>query len=158
MKNIIRLSSFLFLFSAVTFLSSCEEETLVNPDLVITNGLDMTGGQEVPVVSTPGTGNLDVRYDKTSKQLVLTFAWGNLTDSVTAMHIHGPALQGVPGPVVVPFTNFITNRYGTHSQTFLVDEVTLKEAELLGNQYYINIHTKTYPAGEIRGQIIFDEQ
>ena len=156
MKNIIRLSSFLLLFSAFTFITSCEEETLNNPDLVITNGLDMTGGQEVPVVSTPGTGNLDVRYDRASKLLTLTFAWGNLTDSVTAMHIHGPALPGVSAPVLVPFTNFVKSRYGTHSQAFVVDEVTLKEAELLGSQYYINIHTKTYPAGEIRGQIVFE--
>ena len=157
MKNTLRLSSFLLLFSAFTFITSCEEETLNNPDLLITNGLDMTGGQEVPVVSTPGTGNLDVRYDRTSKQLSVTFAWGNLTDSVTAMHIHGPALPGVSGPVKVPFTNFPKGRYGTHTQTFMVDEVALKEAELLNNEYYINIHTKTYPAGEIRGQIMFEQ-
>ena len=158
MKNIIRLSTFLLLFSSFTFLTSCEEDNLNNPDLVITNGLDITGGQETPAVATRGAGNLDVRYDKASKQLALTFAWGNLTDSVTAMHIHGPALPGVPGPVLVPFTNFPKGRYGTHTQTFTVDGVTLKEAELFGDQYYINIHTKAFPAGEIRGQIMFEEQ
>lgn len=158
MKNIIRLSTFLLILSSLTFLPSCEEENLSNPDLALVNGLDITGGQEVPVVSTRGAGNLDVRYDKANKQLTLTFAWGNLTDSVTAMHIHGPALPGVAGPVLVPFTNFPRGKYGSHTQTFRVDEVTLKEAELFGDQYYVNIHTKAFPGGEIRGQILFDEQ
>jgi hypothetical protein len=154
MKNIFRSLPILVLF-ALSF-TGCEKETLVSPDLVITNGLDVIGGQQVPAVTTNGTGNLDLRYDKSSKQLTLTFAWGNLADSVTAMHIHGPALPGVAGPVLIPFTNFTKGRYGAHTQTVLVNEVSLKEAELLNNQYYINIHTKKYPAGEIRGQITFE--
>jgi hypothetical protein len=157
MKNFIRLFTALFLFSAFSFLTSCEEETMENPDLVMANNLDITGGQEVPPVSTSGTGNLDVRYDKSTKQLILTFAWGNLSDTVTAVHIHGPAPLGTAGPVLVPFSNFMRSKNGAHTETFTVDEMKLKEAELLNGDYYINIHTNRYPAGEIRGQILFEK-
>jgi hypothetical protein len=156
MKRTLRLSSFLVLFSAFLFLTSCEEETLLNPDLEISRELELSGGQEVPAVTTAGNGILNARYDKSTKQLNLTLAWGNLSDTVTAMHIHGPALIGVPGPVLVPFTNFPRSRYGSHTETFTVDEVILREAELLNGEYYINIHTRTHPSGELRGQILFE--
>jgi hypothetical protein len=156
MKRTLRLSSFLLLFSAFAFITSCEEETLLNPDLVISRELELSGGQEVPAVTTTGNGILNARYDKSTKELNLTFAWGNLADTITAMHVHGPAVFGVPGPVLVPFTNFTRSRYGSHTQTFIVDEVTLREAELLNGEYYINIHTRRHPGGELRGQILFE--
>lgn len=157
MIRFIRLSSILFLFTTLSLITSCEEETMTNPDILIVNGIDITGGQEVPPVSTRGAGNLDVRYDKSNKQLSLTFAWGNLSDSVTGIHIHGPALPGAAGPVLLPFTNFPKRANGAHTETFTVNGVKLKEPELLNGEYYINIHTKTYPAGEIRGQIVVEK-
>jgi hypothetical protein len=36
-----------------------------------------------------------------------------------------------------------------------VDGVAVREEDLLNGMYYINIHTATYPGGEIRGQIVF---
>ena len=156
MNRIIRLSAFLLLFSAIFLVSSCEEDMVADPDVFLVTGLELAGGQEVPAVSTTGSGSLDARYDRKVKELTVSFAWANLSDSVTGMHIHGPAVRGVPGPVLVPFTNFSRNRSGTYSSTVLVDEVTLKEIELLRGEYYINIHTKTYPAGEVRGQIVFE--
>jgi hypothetical protein len=156
MKRLIRLPSFLLLFSAIALISSCEEDMVADPSVFLATGLELAGGQEVPVVSTTGSGTLDARYDRNIKELLVTFAWANLSDSVTGMHIHGPAVRGVSGPVVVPFTNFSRNRSGTYSATVLVDEVTLKEIELLRGEYYLNIHTKSFPAGELRGQIVFE--
>lgn len=153
MKNIYRTLSVLFLASALSF-ASCEEETLVNPDLVLVNGLDITGGQEVPAVTTNGAGNLDVRYDKGTKQLTLTFAWGNLSDTVIDLHLQGPAAQGVIAPVLHQFSNFQRSKNGSHTETFTVDGSVLKEDELLNNLYYVNILTRNNPTGEIRGQIL----
>jgi hypothetical protein len=36
----------------------------------------------------------------------------------------------------------------------LIDGVKFTEEYLLGGRYYINIHSKTYSGGEIRGQLI----
>ncbi|MEO7922398.1 MAG: CHRD domain-containing protein [Chitinophagaceae bacterium] len=44
---------------------------------------------------------------------------------------------------------------GTISATLLVDGVVIKEADLLNGNFYMNIHTPAFPAGEIRGQIKF---
>ncbi|HEX8332589.1 MAG TPA: CHRD domain-containing protein [Segetibacter sp.] len=156
MNRIIRLSSFLFLFSAIVLVSSCEEDMVADPDVFLVTGLELAGGQEVPVVSTTGSGSLDARYDRNKKELHVTFAWANLSDSVTGIQIQGPAIRGVVGPVLVPFTNFSRNRSSTYSSTVLVDEITLKEIELLRGEYYINIQSKTHPAGELRGQIVFE--
>lgn len=44
---------------------------------------------------------------------------------------------------------------GTFTDTVLLDNVALIKASLLQDMYYVNIHTATYPGGEIRGQIDF---
>jgi hypothetical protein len=156
MTRLLRLSSFLLLFSATTFFVSCEEDIVANPDIFLVSGLELSGGQEVPVVSTTGSGSLDARYDRNLKELNVTFAWANLTDSVVSMHIHGPAPRGVAGPVLVPLTGFNRSKSGTYTTTVVVDEIKLKEVELLRGDYYINIHTKAFPGGELRGQIVFE--
>jgi hypothetical protein len=41
-----------------------------------------------------------------------------------------------------------------YSGSLLIDGVKFTEEYLLGGRYYINIHSKTYGNGEIRGQLI----
>jgi hypothetical protein len=156
MMRLLRLPTFLLLLTAGIFLNSCEEDIVADPDVFLVTGLELSGGQEVPVVSTNGGGTMDARYDRNAKELNLTFAWANLSDSVVSMHIHGPAPRGVSGPVLVPLTGFNRNRSGTYTTTIVVDEVKLKEVELLRGDYYLNIHTKAFPGGEVRGQIVFE--
>jgi hypothetical protein len=84
------------------------------------------------------------------------------------MHIHGLApvgfnagvVQNIVTPTLGLFnqkTNgkFTFSQSGTISGSFNVDGVTVKEENLLNGFYYMNIHTNTYPGGEIRGQIKF---
>jgi hypothetical protein len=76
------------------------------------------------------------------------------------MHIHGVAPVGYSTGII---QNILTTkneagfpfRGGTYSGTFNVDGVVVKEENLLNGLYYLNIHSKTYPGGEIRGQIKF---
>jgi len=114
--------------------------------------------QEVPPIVSPSTatGTMDVTYNKTTKLLSYTVNWAGLSDSITGSHIHGTAARGASAGVKVPFT--IPNRgalTGSYSGTFTVEGVLVKEDSLLNGFYYLNIHTKKNPAGEIRGQMEF---
>ena len=124
-------------------------------DSVSKKGIALTGAQEVPAVTTSGSGSLDVSYDKSTKTLRYSASWTGMSDSVTMMHFHGPADKGVNAGVVFPIPNFTKGMAGTANGTVTLDEAKMKEADLLGGKWYYNIHTKTHPGGEIRGQVEF---
>jgi hypothetical protein len=126
-----------------------------NNDSVTKKGIALTGDQEVPAVSPSGSGTLDVSYDKSTQTLSYSASWTGMTDSVTMMHFHGPAEKGTNAGVVYPIPDFTPGTAGTATGTVKLDEVKLKEADLLGGKWYYNIHTKTHPGGEIRGQVEF---
>jgi hypothetical protein len=89
--------------------------------------------------------------------------YSGLSGNVSAAHIHGPANPGVNAGVLYGLNpTFITT--GATAGNFLAGNLTLvdgtggftiaqQQAQLLAGQWYINIHTSTFPGGEIRGQI-----
>ncbi|MEQ1678343.1 MAG: CHRD domain-containing protein [Chitinophagaceae bacterium] len=160
----------LLIFSLVLVsLLSCEPDAEMKRTTEFQkNGIVMTGAQESPVSASAATGLLDVSYSKDTRTLTYKVTWTGLTDSLSLMHIHGLAPVGFSAGVVqniVTTSNGIFNqktngkftffKSGTLSGTMLVDGVVVKEADLLNGLYYLNIHTATYPSGEIRGQIRF---
>jgi Cu/Zn superoxide dismutase len=85
---------------------------------------------------------------KTDSGAVLNWqlSFTGLTGDATAAHIH-IADRGKPGPVVVPLcTPCSSGASGTANVS-----ATVLEA-LENDRAYVNVHTKTNPAGEIRGQ------
>lgn len=162
MKTIFGLTTRLLIFSAIIAgiysfvnVNSYYRTFINNRDSVTKKGIALTGDQEVPAVTPSGSGTLDVSYDKTSKVLTYSATWTGMTDSVTMMHFHGPAAKGENAGVVFPIHDFTKGTAGTASGTVTLDEAKMKEADLLGGKWYYNIHTKTHPAGEIRGQVEF---
>ncbi len=117
------------------------------------NGYYMTGNlqgtQEVPPNPSPAIGKVTVLLDEATDSVYVTGNFFGLTDTATMGHIHrGPA--GTNGPVVVPLSvNF--NTYGTITGTGLVTPA-FADSIIMGYSY-VNIHTKTYPGGEIRTQL-----
>jgi hypothetical protein len=110
----------------------------------------MDGSQETPPVPTPGTGTFDgVRT--APNQLSYTYTWMDLLGLGTAAHIH-KAPPGVPGPIVVPLTS-PSGHSGSITDTATVDPVLLDDICAHPGDYYVNVHTDLYPAGEIRGQL-----
>jgi hypothetical protein len=90
--------------------------------------------------------------------LALDIAYQNLSATATAAHIHGPAsIEQTAGPMI--------NLAPYHQGDFATQGMFTGSVELTANQKnnilsglsYINIHSSTYPGGEIRGQIIFPE-
>lgn len=168
--KLIKLTAFsALLIISVTGLVSCERDAdqKIQTDFSKT-GIILSGAQETPATPTAAIGTMDVYYTRETRILTYTVNWSGLTDSVQLMHIHGLAPTGFAAGVVqtiVGTSNTIFNqktagkftyaKTGSLSGTLLVDGVVVKEADLLNGFYYMNIHTATYPAGEIRGQILF---
>lgn len=168
--KLIKLTAFSSLIlSGLLSLSSCEREAEDKKTFLYQKaGIVMSGAQETPAINSPAIGSLDVSYSKKTKLLTYKVTWTGLTDSVSAMHIHGLApvsyAAGIVQNIVAAsnaifpqktsgkFTYFKT---GTLNGTLLADGNIVKEEDLLNGQYYLNIHTSVFPAGEIRGQIKF---
>lgn len=160
--QVIRLTAYsLLLFAFVIGITSCEKDAeKKKTQEYIKSGIPMTGAQEAPTTPSSALGTLDVYYAKNSKVLSYKVTWQGLADTITGMHIHGLAPAGYSTAIVQPILTTKNEavfpfRGGTYSGTFNVDGVVVKEENLLNGLYYLNIHTKTYPGGEIRGQIKF---
>ena len=109
----------------------------------------LTGTEEVPPNDSPGTGSLQATYDSESNVLNYTVTYSGLTGDVTAAHFHGPADPGENAPPAVPVEGSLASPIsGTATLT------DAQEAELLGGQWYFNLHTAQHPDGELRGQVL----
>ena len=94
-----------------------------------------------------GTGTIVGNYDDVTNLLNYTITWQDLTSDVTNMHFHLSA-PGSSGGVELPITGPWASPYvGTST----VD--ALKEPNLLGGDWYVNVHTSNFGGGEIRGQV-----
>ena len=141
--------------------NSCEKDAEVKKQVeYMKSGIPMTGANENPQTPSTALGSLDVYYAKNSKLLSYKVTWQGLADTIVGMHIHGLAPAGYSTAIV---QNILTTknealfpfRGGTYSGSLNVDGVVVKEQDVLNGLYYLNIHTKTYPNGEIRAQIKF---
>lgn len=168
--KLIKLTALPFIvLGSLVVLSSCESDAEMKKTTDFQkSGIVMSGAKETPAVPSTALGKLDVFYTRETRTLSYTVTWSGLTDSVAAMHIHGLAPEGYAAGVVqniVAASNsifpqktsgkFTYSKSGSLSGTMLVDGTVIKENDLINGQYYLNIHTSTYPGGEIRGQITF---
>jgi hypothetical protein len=112
----------------------------------------MAAGDEVPapkgdVGSARGSFTATLTKSDTGAVLNWQLSFGNLTGDAVAAHIH-IAARGVAGPVVVPLCAPCTSgATGTANIN-----ATVLEA-IQNDRAYVNVHTKTNPAGEIRDQV-----
>ena len=125
----------------------------------------LSGGNEVPGVSTGAAGTATATLNATTGVLTYRVEVYNMPVGTTAGHIHVGA-PGVAGPTVINFTvsTGISNDFAI-TGTATSAELTLRAAQgigswddfqqalLLGNMY-VNIHSTNNPGGEIRGQIV----
>ena len=118
-------------------------------------GATMAASDEVPapkgdVGSAGGTFTGTLTKSDTGAVLSWQLSFSNLTGPGIAAHIH-IAARGTPGPVVVPLCAPCTSgATGTANVP-----ATVLDA-IQSDRAYVNVHTKTNPAGEIRGQVSSD--
>jgi len=112
---------------------------------------DVNSVQEVPTNSSTATGVVILTYNTVNKVLQVTGDYQNLTDTVTVSHIHGPAAVGINAGVLINLIN-TKGKSGTLSATATLT-ATL-EGYLYAGTMYVNVHSKTFAGGEIRGQVL----
>ncbi|MBL8899901.1 MAG: CHRD domain-containing protein [Planctomycetes bacterium] len=107
---------------------------------------NMNGAQEVPPNSSTATGSGSLIFDASTNTLSVSVTTTGVVGAVAA-HVHRGAF-GVNGPVVFGLTGGPDNWTG--SGVLSAADV----ANLRSEGLYVNVHSGTFPGGEIRGQII----
>jgi hypothetical protein len=111
----------------------------------------LAGEQCVPPVATSGTGQVELTYDPATRVVTWNIPYNGLSSPVTLAHFHGPAAPGKSGPVVV----WLAER-GTPPGNPISGQATLtpEQAEqFVAGDWYVNVHTQSHPACELRGQV-----
>jgi hypothetical protein len=133
--------SFVAALLAVGFLASAAQAQMYMAHL--------DGKSEVPPKETKGTGDLQAKLDPATKTLTYTLTYSGLSSPVTAAHFHGPASPGTNAGVVLPIPH--ATKSPVKGRAKLTDA---QIADLEAGKLYVNVHTKTNPGGEIRGQVM----
>jgi hypothetical protein len=115
-------------------------------------GAAMTAANETPtpkgdVSAARGTFTATLTKSGTGGTLAWKLEFSNLSGNAIAAHIH-VAARGVSGPVRVPLCAPCTSGA---TGTATIDAAVLEAIE--NDRAYVNVHTPTNPAGEIRDQV-----
>lgn len=109
---------------------------------------DLAKAGEVPANSSAGGGQGEFVFDTSTNQLVFTVVYQDLTGVATAVRILARAAPGENETVVVTFPV---------PDSPISGAIRLSDSEasaLLSQRHYVNVETKAFPKGEIRGQIV----
>jgi hypothetical protein len=146
---------------------------------VITYNVSLSGLNENPQNASPATGSATVVIDDGADTMTLHVVFSGLTGGTTAAHIHCctpvPPLGNIGVATTVPtfalFPSGVTSGVydavlnlrlaSTYNPVFMAAnggnpdsaEDALLAGIALGNSY-LNIHTSTFPGGEIRGILV----
>ena len=139
---------------------------------------DLAGYQEVPTLSTSASGTLDVEISKDGDSVAFTLSYQGIAN-VTQAHIHlgRPAVNGgiivflctnLAAPSGVPLPQACPLGGGTVSgEVTAADVLTVGTQGIVAGDFdgfvdalraeagYGNVHSTTFPAGLIRGQVTF---
>ncbi len=112
----------------------------------------LSGAQSVPPVQTSGKGTADLTYDPKTRVVTWDIAYSDLSSPATMAHFHGPAKKGENAPVII----WLTTK-GAPPKSPITGKATLtpeQAKQFTAGLWYINLHTKDHPPGEIRGQVV----
>jgi len=131
--------SVLIILLLLTGFSACNDDD--EPEMA--PKVNYTGNfvKSAETVTTSATGTTTATYDPNTMELSYTITWTGLGSNAANMHLHDD------GPVIVPVTGFPTATSGTVSGKATL---TAQQAmDLAANKIYAQIHTATYPGGEV---------
>ena len=113
----------------------------------------MSGAQEVPKKGNPAaSGKAEIKISS-AKGLCYSITLTKLSGTPQAGHIHS-GKKGKVGPVYVTlFAKPQTPKKGKISGCVSLTKAQLKAIKAKPVNFYVNVHTKKYPDGEVRGQL-----
>ncbi|HEX5065901.1 MAG TPA: CHRD domain-containing protein [Myxococcota bacterium] len=103
--------------------------------------------------ASPATGSATLILDDVANTLDVNLSYSGLTTALTNAHIHCCSLPPVAAGVIIPFVPPMTTgaTSGTFANVFALTPTQV--TQVMSGLSYINLHTSTFPGGEIRGQI-----
>src|SRR5712691_1789149 len=131
---------------------------------------ELSGDQQVPPVETDASGEAFFQLSEDGQSITFQLSVDDISN-VLAAHIHlGAAgtngdvvafLYGPKAPGGRPLEGVIAT--GTITAASLVGPLAghpLSDlvAAMVGGNTYVNVHTSSFPAGEIRGQIVVEDE
>ena len=147
----------LVLLTGLAAASACKKSDTSAPTMsTMTVSGVLNGSQQVPANPSVATGTLSGSYDKTAKLLTYSVTYYGLTPTIGHFHYGAPGKTGGHA-FSLPFNSSSKNN-GTldayvspiaATATLTDDQATA----LLGQAMYVNLHTVTYPDGEIRADV-----
>jgi hypothetical protein len=134
----------------------------------------LSGANEVPSTASAGTGSATVVLNTTANTMLVSLVFSGLTGPTTASHIHCCVAPGGNAGVATQTPSFLNLPLGVTSGSFTqtldltlassynpafitLEGGTVSDAEaalvagMEAGDSYLNIHTTTFPGGEIRG-------
>lgn len=119
-------------------------------DAAVTLRAELSGKNEVPTAGDPdGTGRASVTLDPAKRQVCYDITVSSI-DPATMAHIHRGA-AGAGGPPVVSLS---APKDGTAKGCVgELDAAVLRDIIANPAGYYVNVHTSSYRAGAVRGQL-----
>ena len=130
----------------------------------------LDGYHEVPAISTTGTGDLTLKVNSAGTQIDYTLKFASLAGGAAgAAHLHlaqpavnggvlaflcggsKPACPGTGGTVTGTIT--AADIQAIPGQGIAVGDLAAVLRAMRAGFVYVNVHTTTFPTGEIRGQI-----
>jgi hypothetical protein len=114
----------------------------------------LSGGGEVPSNNSPAKGLMEGTFDTDTNTLTWTVTYSGLASPPIGAHFHGPVSYlgltpeenapiqvATPGDLASPFRGVAK-----------IDNDQAKD--LKDGRWYFNVHSKNFPAGEIRGPVV----
>lgn len=130
----------LMLIVGAALVACSKEDDMPDPGMqpVMYSGDFMESNDEV---NTEASGDVEATFNPETMELTFNVAWQNLSTPVSAMHFHddGPVIHGIDG----------WDAALSGSVSGKVTLSTEEAADLSAGKIYVQIHTETYPGGEV---------